>query len=46
MENLPYTFKAAEIKNITWFDIGTPESLKATNEFFANEKKAVYQQAN
>jgi len=44
-ENLPFTFKAVELKDIKWFDIGTPETLKIANEFFANEK-SFYQEAN
>jgi len=44
-ENLPFTFKAVELKDIKWFDIGTPETLKIANEFFANEK-SFYQKTN
>jgi len=45
IENLPFSFKGVEIKDLKWFDIGTPGSLKIANEFFANEE-SLYQEAN
>lgn len=34
IENLPFIFKAVEIKGVEWFDIGTPQTLKIANNFF------------
>lgn len=45
VDKLPYRFKGVALDKVKWFDIGTPETLEETNNFFRNEKR-LYKQAN